>query len=279
MYEAASLKGLKVIANLNTGSNSNVPVYRPKYKSLIDTVQNVYATENGIRGLYRGFMVNILASSTAWGAYFLIYNTLKNRHRKQNDLTVANYTLDATIAGVTTILLTNPLFVIKTRMCLQYNENEATRTVKYKNAWQAFRVLMKNDGFLGLYKGIVPGLFGTLNGTIQMVTYDLMKSGWSAYLKQKNADSKLDSSHYSLFSSLSKILAVTVTFPFQVVRTRLQDQHQKYKSVSEVIVKTYRNEKLYGFYKGLIPCLLRVTPAAALTFIVYENLLEFLTSS
>lgn len=227
--------------------------------------------------MYRGFLINTLASGTAWGTYFLIYNTLKNRHRKENDLTVANYTLDATIAGVSTIILTNPLFLIKTRMCLQY-EKTNTDVVKYKNAFHAFKVLLKTDGFFGLYKGIVPGLFGTLNGTIQMVTYDLMKSGWTQYLKQNNREQKLDSTHYSLFSSLSKVLAVTCTFPFQVVRTRLQDQHQNYKSLTEVIVKTYKNEKLYGFYKGLIPCLLRVTPAAAVTFIVYENLLEILSS-
>ena len=231
-------------------------------------------------------------------SYFLIYNTLKNRHLKENKLHLANYTLDATIAGVTTIFITNPLFLIKTRMCLQYNEQAVSKTnVKYKNSWQAFKVLLKTDGFLGMYKGsrfkliffslksniylphiqgIIPGLFGTLNGTIQMVTYDLMKSWWIDHLKKKNESHKLDSSHYSLFSSLSKILAVACTFPFQLVRTRLQDQHQDYKNLTDVVIKTYKNEKIYGFYKGLLPCLLRVTPAAALTFIVYENLLEFL---
>ncbi len=58
-------------------------------------------------------------------------------------------------------------------MCLQYNnmgiKNEATSKVLiYKNSWHAFKSLIKSDGFFGLYKGIVPGLFGTLNGTIQV---------------------------------------------------------------------------------------------------------------
>ena len=116
-----------------------------------------------------------------------------------------------------------------------------------------------------------------------MVTYDLMKSWWLNHLKtkhlqtgEKGASPELDTFHYSTFSSVSKILAVVCTYPFQLVRARLQDQHQNYKNIFDVIGKTYRNEKFYGFYKGLIPCLLRVTPAASVTFIVYENLLSFL---
>jgi len=60
------------------------------------------------------------------------------------------------------------------------------------------------------------------------------------------------------------------------VRARLQDQHQNYRSLLDVVKTTYKRERIYGFYKGLIPCLLRVTPAASLTFIVYENMLELL---
>jgi len=37
-----------------------------------------------------------------------------------------------------------------------------------------------------------------------------------------------------------------------------------------------RYEGLRGFYKGLVPNVLRVTPACALTFVVYENDIHFL---
>ena len=117
-----------------------------------------------------------------------------------------------------------------------------------------------------------------------MVTYDLMKSWWLAHLERKFEKShktgdqspKLDTFHYSAFSSASKVLAVVCTYPFQLVRARMQDQHQNYLNFFDVVGKTYKNERFYGFYKGLIPALLRVTPAAAVTFIVYENLLDFL---
>ncbi len=167
-------------------------------------------------------------------------------------------------------------------MCLQYANPSAKKSVQYKNSFEAFRVLLKTEGVLGMYTGILPGLFGTLNGTIQMVCYEMLKNYWLERLQAKarrdglTTEPKLDTSHFSLFSSCSKVIATVCTYPFQLVRARLQDQHQNYKGAVDVILTTYRNEKLVGFYKGLIPALVRVVPAASVTFIVYENLLEFL---
>jgi solute carrier family 25 (mitochondrial folate transporter), member 32 len=291
VYENASLKRF-IKANPTTSSTvTSAPPYRPSYRSLIDTLVTIYKSENGFRGLYRGLAINTFASGSAWGFYFLIYNGLKARDQQlkteSKKLGFLNLSLDATIAGILTVFITNPLFLLKTRMCLQYSniideKSLENRIVKYKNSWHALKVLVKSDGILGIYKGIIPGLFGTLNGTIQIVTYDLMKSGWLSHLeakalKQKSAEKpELDTVHFSLFSGLSKILAVVCTYPFQLIKARIQDQHQNYKSLFDVIHKTYKNEKFYGFYKGLIPALIRVTPAASVTFIVYENVQKLL---
>lgn len=286
VYENASLKILK--KNTTTSSNTTVPAYRPKYKSLIDTISNVYKSENGIRGLYRGVIINTMASGTAWGIYFFLYNGLKNYHvtTSSKELSSADYSLYATMASITTIGITNPLFLIKTRMCLQYSYLGSTdKVLKYKNSLDALFVLIKNDGLAGLYKGFVPGLFGTLNGTIQMVFYENMKTYWLEHLNKKaqkngsNEIQKLNVTHFTLFSSVSKMISVICTYPFQLCRSRLQDQHQNYKNFFDVIITTYKNEKFYGFYKGLIPGLARVVPAASVTFLVYENALEFLKNN
>lgn len=222
--------------------------------------------------------------------YFFLYNGLKNYHvttsSKDNQLSSVHYSLYATIASVTTIGITNPLFLIKTRMCLQYNNQGTTnKVVKYKNSLDALKVLIRNDGLAGLYKGIVPGLFGTLNGTIQMVCYENMKTYWLEHLNKKAKESgsnevqKLNVSHFTLFSSVSKMISVICTYPFQLCRSRLQDQHQNYKGLLDVIKTTYKNERIYGFYKGLIPGLARVVPAASVTFMVYEGVLEFLKNN
>jgi len=75
---------------------------------------------------------------------------------------------------------------------------------------------------------------------------------------------------YLSFAALSKLIAATATYPYQVVRARLQDQHREYSGALDVIRKTLRYEGIRGFYKGLGPYLVHVTPNICIVFLTYE---------
>lgn len=77
---------------------------------------------------------------------------------------------------------------------------------------------------------------------------------------------------YLTFSATSKLLAVLVTYPYQVVRARLQNQHYSYNSASDCVKKIIQYEGWKGFYKGMGTNLIRVIPATMITFVVYENI-------
>lgn len=61
VYENISLKQVLLKKEIQDEiKNTNAPKYRPKYRSLFNTLSSVYNSENGIRGLYRGFGINTL---------------------------------------------------------------------------------------------------------------------------------------------------------------------------------------------------------------------------
>ena len=83
----------------------------------------------------------------------------------------------------------------------------------------------------------------------------------------------LSNADYLLLSGTSKVVAGAATYPYQVVRVRLQsyEAESTYRGAVDAVVQTWKREGIRGFYKGLGPNLVRVLPSTCVTFLVYEN--------
>ncbi|KAM9310550.1 solute carrier family 25 member 32-like [Pholidichthys leucotaenia] len=247
---------------------------RPKYTGMVHCMKSVWQQE-GLRGLYQGVTPNVWGAGASWGLYFFFYNAIKGytKEGRQSELSAAEHLVSAAEAGILTLTITNPIWVTKTRLVLQYGADHSSK--QYKGMVDALVKIYRSEGVPGLYKGFVPGLFGTSHGALQFMAYEELKRDYSKY-KKVPSDAKLNPLEYITMAALSKIFAVATTYPYQVIRARLQDQHNTYNGVIDVITRTWRNEGTIGFYKGIIPNLIRVTPACCITFVVYENVVRFL---
>lgn len=263
---------VKIRFEVNDGSGKK----RPTYNGMVDAFRTIKRQE-GIRGLYKGVSPNIWGAGASWGLYFFFYNAIK-RYFQSGDKNMAISPgvnmLVGTIAGVSTLCLTNPIWVVKTRMCLQLPGQvnpSGQAVVQYRGMFHGLYSLCREEGLRGCYRGFLPGLFGVSHGALQFMCYDQLKQYYCA-LTGLPISSQLSTAHYLALAALSKLFASSTTYPYQVVRARLMDQQSDFDGVLDVVKRTFRNEGWRGFYKGLAPNLVRVTPATCITFAVYENM-------
>eukprot|EP00455_Lapot_gusevi_P024825 TRINITY_DN2590_c0_g1_i1.p1 TRINITY_DN2590_c0_g1~~TRINITY_DN2590_c0_g1_i1.p1 ORF type:complete len:352 (-),score=36.40 TRINITY_DN2590_c0_g1_i1:79-1038(-) len=238
----------------------------------------------GVSALYTGLAPGLMGSGVAWGVYFYVYNTTKRLWKNylgQSELGAHMNFVSAATAGVATSLATNPIWVIKTRIQLQYKGTDASH--HYKGVFDCINRTIREEGFFALYRGIVPALWLVSNGALQFMFYEELKKFAKGSQKQQSssqygAENTLNSLHFLSMGATAKALSATMTYPLQVVRSRM---YQKQGStpvpqlgVIPVAKHIASTQGWRGFYRGLSAQLLKNAPSSALTFFFYENMLK-----
>ncbi|XP_061999891.1 folate transporter 1, chloroplastic isoform X1 [Rosa rugosa] len=262
---------------VNDGRISNLPTYKNTANAIF-----TIARLEGLRGLYAGFSPAVIGSTVSWGLYFFFYGRAKQRYSKNGDekLSPGLHLASAAEAGALVSLCTNPIWLVKTRLQLQ---TPLHQTRPYSGFYDALRTIMREEGFAALYKGLGPSLFLQVShGAIQFTAYEELRKV-IVDLKSKqgtnnsgSSDTVLNSLDYAALGASSKVAAILLSYPFQVIRSRLQQRPSsegipRYMDSWHVIRETARFEGVRGFYRGITPNLLKNVPAASITFIVYEN--------
>ncbi|XP_020231148.1 folate transporter 1, chloroplastic isoform X2 [Cajanus cajan] len=270
---------------VNDGRVSHLPIYKNTAHAIF-----TIARSEGLRGLYAGFLPGVLGSTISLGLYFFFYDKAKQRYARNRDgkLSPGLHLASAAEAGALVSLCTNPVWLVKTRLQLQTPLHQRR---PYSGIYDAFRTIMRGEGFSALYRGIVPGLFLQVShGAIKLTAYEELRKvtvdfkSKRSTLHNQNPDNLLNSVDYAVLGATSKLAAILLTYPFQVIRSRLQqrpsgDGVPRYMDTWHVVKETARYEGVRGFYKGITPNLLKNAPASSITFIVYENVLKLLKSA
>ncbi|KAJ3300671.1 hypothetical protein HK104_008605 [Borealophlyctis nickersoniae] len=214
--------------------------------------------------------------------------------------------LNASVASsMVCMTIVNPLWVIRTRIMTQSTLPSHKTPYNYKSTYDAFRSIVRDEGWTALYKGFGPSLLGISHVAVQFPLYEKMKTWLKAYERKKNPNAQdLSASDIFVASSVSKIMASTITYPHEVLRTRLQTQpnithiphnfppdspealaHEaaiprpKYRGIVHAVKVIVKEEGWRAFYKGLSTNLIRTVPASAISLWTYEVLVQELARS
>jgi len=246
----APFERLKMLRQIHPSiySSKNIP------KSLI----YISKTE-GPTALFKGNLTNsirIFPQTAIQFSVFSFFNKLfENRLEKK-----ANYFLSGGMAGVISYTAIYPLETVRSKISVQKN-NEL-----YNGITDCLKKSVKKNGVKSLYRGCGLAAIGMMpfQGT-NFLTYNYLKD---KYNKENSRFITL------LHGSWSGIAGVTISYPFDTIKRRLQlsgeQGNPNYRGILDCIRYINRTQGLLGFYRGLIPCYTKIFPANGIYFLVIE---------
>lgn len=195
------------------------------------------------------------------GLYFCSLDYMKT-HYFQNRTPTA---LESVCLGMTARCMSGaaliPITVVKTRF--------ESGVYSYSSVTTALREIYKTEGFRGMTCGLLPTLFrdAPFSG-LYLMFYTQTKELVPAHLLNSGYASPL---HFTC-GITAGILASVVTQPADVLKTKMQLYPSKFNGLWSVIVYVHGKYGVRGYFKGMVPRMLRRTLMAAMAWTVYERL-------
>ncbi|XP_010536573.1 PREDICTED: calcium-binding mitochondrial carrier protein SCaMC-1-like [Tarenaya hassleriana] len=225
--------------------------------------------QDGFWGFFRGNGLNVVKVAPESAIKFYAYELFKTvigdkMGEAKGDIGTSGRLFAGGMAGAVAQAAIYPLDLVKTRLqtCSGQGGGAGPRLgALTKEIWV-------HEGPRAFYKGLFPSLLGIIPyAGIDLAAYEKLKDLSKTYILQ---DSEQPGPLIQLgCGTISGALGATCVYPLQVVRTRMQAERET-TSMSGVFRRTLREEGYRAFYKGLIPNLLKVVPAASITYLVYE---------
>ncbi|WVQ79808.1 hypothetical protein IAT38_001908 [Cryptococcus sp. DSM 104549] len=255
--------------------------------------------EEGLSGLYSGLSSSLFGIAVTNGIYYAFYEEMRsillrrraNTPASTSALTTSEGILAGLIAGSITTTLSNPIWVVQTAqstraVTLPGTEDSEGVVRKVKpSGLQAAQEILKTDGIKGFWRGIGPALILVLNPIIQyttferltslLLTYRLASQGSTPTGNKSIGRSSLTDWDLFILGAASKLVATGGTYPYLVVKSRLQAATHKYQSSLKAVLHILEHEGLTGLYAGLVPKLLQSMLTAAFMFVAQRRIYEF----
>ncbi|CAG8023731.1 unnamed protein product [Penicillium olsonii] len=185
------------------------------------------------------------------------------------------------VAGAVSRTIVSPLERLKILLQVQ----SVGRTEYKMSTWKALVKMGREEGWRGFMRG---------NGTncIRIIPYSAVQFGSYNFYKQfaESPDGDMSPMRRLVCGGAAGITSVTITYPLDIVRTRLsiqsasfadlgaRDPTQRLPGMFTTMVMIYKKEGgIRALYRGIAPTVAGVAPYVGLNFMTYESVRKYLT--
>ncbi|KAF8529124.1 mitochondrial carrier [Hysterangium stoloniferum] len=276
---------------------------KKEHKTAVQAVVDIIQRE-GLVGLYAGLSSSLLGIAVTNGVYYYFYERTREailaapaRANRSKALTTLESMLSGLIAGSTaTTLISNPVWVVQVTQATQTMPSESTESSiqapkpRKLNIFQTIKFIMRKDGISAFWRGIGPALVLVINPILQYTVFEQLKN---AVVKSRTAKLRtvggaattvaiLSDLDFFWLGAISKLVATTLTYPYIVVKSRLQAnsaQSRMYTSSLNGLQRILKEEGLAGLYKGMGSKLVQSVLTAAILFAGQRRIYELVKAA
>jgi len=255
------LKILNQVQHMDTGG--------PRYVGVLPALKKIWK-EEGFRAYWKGNGTNVIRIVPSDATRFYSYDMFKKLLIKEGEpMTGYIRVLAGGLAGMASTLATYPLDMVRTRLSVQTIPTADSKllSTRYRGVFHCLFRICKEEGFLALYKGMGISMMGVAPYVaINFSTYETIKQFVG---QQEQILSGL------VIGGVAGTVAVTLTYPTDVLRRRMMmdglgDNPRAYSGILDACIKIAKHEGLPGFFRGLLPCYLKVVPSTAISWATIE---------
>lgn len=312
MRQAKTVVGpLDRIKILFQASNPQFAKYTGSWFGVVTAMRDIHKQE-GVRGLFRGHSATLLRIFPYAGIKFLAYEQIRAFiiPSKKHETPIRRF-LSGSLAGITSVFFTYPLEVIRVRLAFETKRD--SRSSLRRICQQIYHehpqpvatapnavAVVPRSGLANFYRGFSPTLLGMLpyagvsfltHDTIGdlfrhplLAPYTVLRSTATAATPPPDSTgnstkayrrSQLTAPAELTSGALAGLVSQTASYPFEVIRRRMQvggavgDGHRL--SISETARRIFLERGWRGFFIGLTIGYAKVLPMSATSFYVYER--------
>ena len=225
----------------------------------------------GWAGLWRGNTANVIRVIPNKGVLMMCSDAYKAGVAAAipSLSSAAASSLAGGLAGLTSVLTTYPLELVRTRMAFRICNDAAS--MPYRSVLATLRSIAGEGGLPGMYVGVCSTLIGALPFEgIKFGLYDIFKQ-W-----RPSADRGVKYQFWTLLAGAGAgAIAHALTHPLDTIRRRMQVSGAlgatKYTGMVHCVKTIAATEGLGSLFHGLAPTLLRALPNLGIQFLMYET--------
>ncbi|KAG9237236.1 putative peroxisomal membrane protein PMP47A [Amylocarpus encephaloides] len=251
--------------------------------NFLEAVRHIIARE-GVTGLYAGLDSALFGISVTNFVYYYWYEWTRSGFEKaavtagraSKKLTTVESMIAGALAGSATVLLTNPIWVVNTRMTTRKRNKETDESLlpgakapKVPTTVGTLIALIKEEGLQALFAGVVPALVLVINPILQYTIFEQLKNT----LEKKR---RITPTIAFLLGALGKLFATSITYPYITIKSRMHvaGRDGGKENMLDGMRRIIHEEGYVGFYKGIGPKVTQSVLTAACLFAFKDVLYE-----